>query len=350
MWTKDYIKKIPKVLLHDHLDGGVRSTTLKNIAKKYNYRLETSANQINSERKSLVNYLKQFDQTVALMQRVEDLALITAEAIEDLQSDGVVYAELRFAPELHCKQGLRVEDAIKAVGEEIIAKSSKIIGSGIVARLIITALRDSSEREVLKIADAACKFKYLGVVGFDIAGNEQSCSITTHKRAISKALEGGLKVSVHSGESGDIADLKNAIQLGATRIGHGVLVADSLNKEHTSRVKATKLRKLITEEKIVLEICPQSNVDTGIYNSIEDCPVKTLSNQGLRVTINTDNRSVSNTTLTDEILKLHNSINYSAKDVAAHQSTAAEAIFSDEFRESLVKYIKMFYNTPFSNS
>jgi len=298
------IALLPKVSLHDHLDGGVRLATLADIASAKGLPAPTT---LRPSGRSLVEYLKPFSHVTSLVTSPDLLARITREALDDLEADNVVYAELRFAPLLHVSPDPDALDAaIAAVLDEMRAHQ-------VTSRLIVCHLRGTEHDELA--ASGALRFAGRGVVGFDLAGDE-SISPHAHAKAIRTAHE-GLALTLHAGEALGPDSIRESLSYSPERLGHGVRIIEAKSAE-PALYKATSTRHL--------EVCPSSNIHTGVVSHLDHHPVHTLLDDGFSLSINTDNRTMSNTTLSNEISLLATA-DISLSMLADLQDAAARAAF-----------------------
>ncbi len=306
MITYDMIKKCPKVELHDHLDGGVRVETIIDIAKKDNISLPSyDAEELKEllkkgcEQKSLSLYLRAFEITDAVMQSRENLIRISKEAVLDLKEDNVVYAEIRFAPTLHTKGGLNLEEVVNAVLKGLEEGKKE---TGVETGLILCAMRNEDPSDTLEIAELAVAFREKGVVGFDIAGDEYGHPPKKHLEAFQYIRNKNFNITIHAGEAFGIESIWQAIQIcGAHRIGHGVRIVEDMAIEGGAIRKMGSLAHFINDMRIPLEMCLTSNVGTGAAESYQSHPFPILFKNGFRVFLCTDNRLMSDTNLTKEM-------------------------------------------------
>jgi len=304
----DVIRQAPKVLLHDHLDGGLRPRTVIELARDCRYDgLPTSdAAELASfftagaDRKSLELYLEGFEHTVAVMQTRDALTRVAAECAEDLAADGVVYAEVRYAPELSTRGELDLDEVVEAIlaGFQLGSADRRIT-----VALIITAMRTAARS--LEIAELAVRHRDHGVVGFDIAGAEAGYPPTRHLDAFHFIARANFHITIHAGESFGLPSIWEAMQwCGAERLGHGVRIVDDITTGADGEIQLGRLAGYVRDRRVPLEMCPTSNVHTGAVASIEDHPIELLRRLRFRVTVNTDNRLMSGVTLSDEFATL----------------------------------------------
>src|ERR1700683_5379960 len=302
--TVDQIRQVPKVLLHDHLDGGLRPATIVELAKQTGYRgLPTyDAAELGqwmtsvAERGRLELYLEAFDHTVAVMQTRDALIRVAAECAEDLAADGVVYAEVRFAPEQHLTRDLSLDQVVAAVLEGFRIGS---VGRGITVNALLTALRTAARS--LEIAELAVRHRDEGVVGFDIAGAEAGSPPTRHLDAFQYVERENFHITIHAGEGFGLPSIWEALQwCGAERLGHGVRIVDDIRITPDGTAQLGRLASYVRDRRTPLEMAPSSNVQTGAAPSIEAHPIGLLRQLSFRVTVNTDNRLMSGVSLTSE--------------------------------------------------
>jgi adenosine deaminase len=304
MIARETIRKAPKALLHDHLDGGLRPTTVIELARDdgYDGLPTTDPGELGSfftsgaDRKSLELYLEGFEHTVAVMQTPEALTRVAHECAEDLAADGVVYAEVRFAPELSTGGGLSLDDVVKAV---LAGFASGSAASGIQVGFIVTAMRQFARS--VEIAELAVKFRDAGVVGFDVAGPEAGFPPTRYLDAFNLIHHANFHLTIHAGEAFGLPSIWEALQwCGAQRLGHGVRIVDDITVGQDGAIALGRLANYVRDLRVPLEMCPTSNVHTGAVASIEEHPIDLLRRLRFRVTVNTDNRLMSGVTLSDE--------------------------------------------------
>ena len=329
--TLEALKLAPKVVLHDHLDGGLRPATVIELAADAGYReLPTTDPSSLAEwftrdeaRSSLDLYLGRFGHTVAVMQSVPALERVAAECAQDLADDGVVYAEVRFAPELHLEAGLSLDQVVDAVASGIAAGSA---GRPITIGLLLTAMRHAARS--YEIAELVLRHRDRGVVGFDIAGSEAGNPPTRHLDAFQVVAKGNGHITIHAGEAFGLPSIWEAVQLcGAERLGHGVRIVDDIVVAADGSVSMGRLASFIRDRRVPLELCPTSNVDTGAAPSIAEHPIDLLKRLRFRVTVNTDNRLMSNITMSREFAGLVNTFGYGWDDVEWMTINAMKSAF-----------------------
>jgi adenosine deaminase len=320
------------VLLHDHLDGGLRPATVVELADRVGYRAlpTTDVDKLaawfreSADSGSLERYLETFAHTVGVMQTAEGLTRVARECVEDLAADGVVYAEVRWAPEQHVEGGLRLPAVVEAVlagfaeGEKLAAASGNRIRVGAIA----TAMRHAARS--LEIAELAVRYRDEGVVGFDIAGAEAGFPPSRHLDAFEYVRRENFHFTIHAGEAFGLPSIWEAIQwCGADRLGHGVRIVDDI----TASGKLGRLAAYVRDKRIPLEMCPSSNVQTGAAASIAEHPIGLLRRLHFRVTVNTDNRLMSDTSMSREMALLADAFGYSWADLQWFTINAMKSAF-----------------------
>src|SRR6476619_341745 len=308
--TRDQVLRAPKVLLHDHLDGGLRPQTILDHA---------------ADSGSLVRYLETFDHTVAVMQTAAALARVARECVEDLAADGVVYAEIRYAPEQHVSQGLTLDEVVAAV-QQGFDEGIAAAGGGIVVRQLLTAMRHQARSR--EIAELSVAWRDRGVDGFDIAGAEAGYPPTRHLDPFEYRQRETSHFTSHAGEAFGLPSIWQAIQwCGADRLGHGVRIIDDVTVEPSGEASLGRLAAYVRDTRIPLEMCPTSNVMTGAAKSIEDHPIGLLRSLSFRVTVNTDNRLMSRTSMTKEFSQLADAFGYDLRDFQWFTLNAMKSAF-----------------------
>ena len=306
--TLDEIRRVPKVLLHDHLDGGLRPETIVELAHETGYEGLPSRDpgeladwmSRGADRKDLLLYLETFAHTVGVLQTTDALVRVARECAEDLAADGIVYAEVRYAPELHVERGLQLDEVVEAV-QEGFARGAE--ATGIRIGTILTAMRTAARS--LEIAELAVRWRDRGVVGFDIAGAEAGYPPTRHLDAFEHVRRENFHLTIHAGEGFGVPSIWEALQLcGAERLGHGVRIVDDIDVGEDGEARLGRVADLVRDRRVPLELCPTSNVHSGAAKSIEEHPIGLLIDLKFRVTVNTDNRLMSATTLSLELAKL----------------------------------------------
>ncbi|MCA1571529.1 MAG: adenosine deaminase [Chloroflexi bacterium] len=313
------IRRAPKVLLHDHLDGGLRPPTVLELASEVGYRdLPTTDPDelarwftLGADRKSLELYLDGFRHTVAVMQTRDAIERVAAECAEDLAADGVVYAEVRMAPELLTDGGLSLDEVVSAMLGGFRRGSA---GRPITIGLIVTAMRQAARS--VEIAELAVRHRDAGVVGFDIAGPEAGYPPTRHLDAFNLIAHENFHFTIHAGEGFGLPSIWEALQwCGAERLGHGVRIVDDITVGPDGRVALGRLASYVRDTRVPLEMCPTSNVHTGAAQSIGEHPIDLLRRLRFRVTVNTDNRLMSGISLSTEFATLHEAFGIGVDDM-----------------------------------
>jgi adenosine deaminase len=330
--TRDEVRSAPKVLLHDHLDGGLRPQTIIDLAAPVGHELPASdavslgqwfADAANSG--SLERYLETFDHTVAVMQTASAITRVARECVEDLAADGVVYAEVRYAPEQHLEGGLSLDEVVTAVqagfDEGVAASDGRIM-----VRQLLTAMRHAANSR--EIAELAIAWRDRGVAGFDIAGAEAGYPPTRHLDAFEYLQRENSHFTIHAGEGFGLPSIWQAIQwCGADRLGHGVRIVDDITVHDDGSVELGRLASYVRDQRIPLEMCPASNVQTGAATSIAEHPIGLLKRLRFRVTVNTDNRLMSRTSMTDEMTALVEAFGYGFADLRWFTINAMKSAF-----------------------
>lgn len=332
MTAESIIKSLPKVLLHDHLDGGLRPGTVIELAKDIKYRkLPTNDPgelaqwfHIGANRGNLVEFLRGFEYTIAVMQTKESLERVAYEMMEDMKNDGVCYVETRFSPIFHINKSLYPEDVVMAVinGLEK-GKKDFDVGYG----LILCAMRNM--KNSLEIAELAVNFKDSGVVGFDLAGEEGGYPPKKHIDAFQFIQRSNFNITIHAGEAFGKESIWQAIQwCGAHRIGHAThLREDIVIDNEGNSVVFGDLTQYILDKRIPLEICLLSNLHTGAVDKLENHPFKILYDNKFRVTINTDDRLMSNTSMTKEFITAQDYFGITLDDIEKITINAMKSAF-----------------------
>lgn len=312
--TVERIRQAPKVLLHDHLDGGLRPETILEIADEVGYtelpadepQALTDWMRRGADRKDLTLYLETFAHTVAVMQTAAGIERVARECAEDLAADGVVYAEVRFAPELHTANGLTLDDSIEAVLAGFATGSAE---TGLTIRAICSAMRH--QHNSLEVAQAAVRWRDEGVIGFDIAGPEHGFPPDDHLLAFQYCHRENFHITVHAGEAYGPPSIWKALQwCGAERLGHGIRIIEDMTTTTDGERQLGRLAHYIRDRRIPLEVCPTSNVNTGVVDEIADHPIAELIDLRFRVTLNTDNRLMSGVSMTSEMMALVDAFGY----------------------------------------
>ena len=318
------IRTAPKVLLHDHLDGGLRPQTIIDLAAGIGYQKlpSTDAGELgqwfieSADSGSLVRYLETFDHTVAVMQTREGLHRVASECAQDLAADGVVYAEIRWAPEQHVSEGLSLDEVVDATLEGFAhgTQAASEQGQSIRIGSLLTAMRHAARSR--EIAELAVAYRDRGVVGFDIAGAEAGFPPTRHLDAFEYLRRENFHFTIHAGEAFGLPSIWEAIQwCGADRLGHGVRIVDDIAIRPDGTAELGRLAAYVRDKRIPLEMCPSSNIQTGAAASIAEHPIGLLRRLHFRVTVNTDNRLMSGTSMTREMALLSEAFGYTWTDL-----------------------------------
>jgi len=348
----EQIAAVPKVALHEHLDGGVRPGTVAEIALEIGHDLPAAPEDLGrwfeeaSSSGSLVRYLETFAHTVAVMQRPEDLARVARESVLDLAADGVAYAELRWAPEQHQGAGLSIPETVEAVQAGIEEGVAEVRSQGrpMVVGQLLTAMRHASRG--LEIARTVVEYRDRGVFGFDIAGAEDGFPPILHLEAFEYLHEQNAHFTIHAGEAFGLPSIWQAVQrCGADRLGHGVRIVDDIDFTASPTPRLGRLAAYIRDTRIPLEMCPSSNLQTGAVagmESIADHPIGPLAELGFRVTINSDNRLMSGTSIGREMNLLTDAFGYSLGDLQWFTVNAMKSAFLpfDERLELINEVVK----------
>jgi adenosine deaminase len=330
------IQRAPKALLHDHLDGGLRPATVLDLAGQLGYD-DLPASDVDelarwfhtrSYSGSLERYLEPFAHTVAVMQTPEALHRVATECVEDLAADNVVYAEVRFAPELHINRGLSFDEVVDTVLAGFVdgEKAAAAAGRPITVRCLVTAMRHAAlSRE---IAELAIRFRDKGVVGFDIAGAEAGYPPTRHLDAFEYMRDHNARFTIHAGEAFGLPSIHEAIAFcSADRLGHGVRIVDDIDVDDDGTVRLGPQASILRDKRIPLELCPSSNVHSGVVGSIAEHPFDLLARARFRVTINTDNRLMSDTSMSREMHRLVEAFGYGWSDLERFTINAMKSAF-----------------------
>ena len=348
------VARAPKALLHDHLDGGLRPATVVELAEASGYAdlPTTDVDALGTwfrdaaDSGSLERYLETFSHTVAVMQTEEQLTRVARECALDLAADGVVYAESRFAPELHIEGGLSLERVVEAVqagfreGEQEAAAA----GTPIRVRTLLTAMRHAARSS--EIAELAVRYRDRGVGGFDIAGAEAGFPPTRHLDAFEYLRRENAHFTIHAGEGFGLPSIWEAIQwCGADRLGHGVRIVDDITAAEGEAPRLGLLSAYVRDRRIPLEMCPTSNIQTGAAASVAEHPITLLKDLRFRVTVNTDNRLMSGTSMTREMQLLVDEAGWTIEDLRWATINAMKSAFLpfDERLELIEHVVKPGY-------
>lgn len=349
----DQIKRVPKALLHDHLDGGLRPETIIELAQQIGYKklptddpkkladwFEESCNS-----HSLVRYLETFSHTIAVMQSKEAIIRVSRECAIDLARDGVVYAEVRGAPELFTEQGLTLDQVVEATLEgykQGMAEAARE-GNKIRVESLLCGMRQNNRSQ--EAAVAVVKYREKGVVGFDIAGPEDGFPPTNQLETFEYLRKENAHFTVHAGEAYGLPSIWEAIQIcGAERLGHGVRIIDDIDFSG-DKPKLGPLASYVRDRRIPLELCPTSNLQTGAANTYSDHPIGMLAKLRFRVTLNTDNRLMSRTSMSNEMTQCVKSFGWKFADLQRVTVNALKSSFIpfEERLEIIEKVVKPAY-------
>ncbi len=304
-----FFEALPKTELHVHLDGSMRLRTLLDLARRYGVDLPArdergiaEALKLGRPTGSLVEYLRAFDFTLQVLQTEEALCRVAYELAEDAARENVRYMEVRYSPMLHTRRGLRYTDVVESVLEGLGDAEDRF---GIKSRLILCGIRNISPEKSLEMAELVVAYKGRGVVGFDLAGAEQNYPAKDHQEAFNLVRKNNVNVTIHAGEAYGPESIAQAIHVcGAHRIGHGCRLREDGDLLH-----------YVIDHRIPLECCPSSNVQTGAVESLERHPMRLYFNLGARVTVNTDNRLITDTSVSRELWLVHAKMGFSVTHI-----------------------------------
>ncbi|MFC9732363.1 adenosine deaminase [Streptomyces roseolus] len=327
--VSDWIRRAPKAVLHDHLDGGLRPATIVELARECGYTALPTEDPAAlavwfrdaADSGSLERYLETFAHTCAVMQTREALVRIAAECAEDLAADGVVYAEVRYAPEQHLEGGLTLDEVVEAVNDGF-REGERRTGGRITVRALLTGMRHTDRS--LEIAELTVAHRDNGVAGFDIAGGEIGNPPARHLAAFQHLKRENCHFTIHAGEAVGAESIHEAVQVcGTERIGHGVRITDDIAEDGT----LGRLAAYVRDNRIALEVCPTSNLQTGAAKDYGSHPIDELRRLGFRITLNTDNRLVSGTTMSEEFQHMADAFGYGPEVFEEFTVAALEAAF-----------------------
>jgi adenosine deaminase len=333
--TADQIKRLPKALLHDHVDGGLRPQTIIDIAREIGYTgLPTNnADELatwfreSCDSGSLVRYLETFSHTIAVMQRRQDIVRVARECVVDLARDGVVYAEVRGAPELFTEKSLTMSDVVQATleGYRLGEVDAKAEGHSIRVTSILCGMRQNKHSQ--EVAELVVEYRDGGVVGFDIAGPEDGYPPSDQQSTFEYLRRENAHFTIHAGEAYGLPSIWEAIQLcGAERLGHGVHIMDDIDLSGAVP-KLGRLASYIRDRRVPLELCPTSNLQTGAAKSIKEHPIGNLAKMRFRITVNTDNRLMSQTSMSKEMGQLVDAFDWTFLDLQRVTINALKSAF-----------------------
>lgn len=322
------VKKLPKIELHCHLDGSIRPETLMKIAKKQKIEFPNNLDSLKEllvapeTCKDLNEYLERFDLVLQCLQTEEALEAAAFDVIEQAAAENIAYIEVRFAPTLHTQKGLALPEIITAVLKGL--KKGEVL-LGVKSNALLCGMRHEELSSIEKVTSLAKEYLHKGVVGFDLAGNEVDFPPYTFKEIFELANQLDIPLTLHAGECGCGKNVADAVYLGAKRIGHGIAVKDT-----------PEYFALLKEQKILIEMCPTSNFQTKTVTQLAEYPFKVFLEAGIPICINTDNRTVSNTTLTNEYMKLHKWYNLSYKEMEQLNHYAVDGAFITEKEKAVL--------------
>ncbi len=324
--------RAPKVLLHDHLDGGLRPATILELAAECGHELPADNEAdledwfvTNADSGSLERYLETFVHTVGVMQTAPAITRIARECVEDLVADGVVYAEVRYAPELMVSGGL-TPDRVVAATQQGFEEGMAAAGGRIRVQQLLTAMRHQARSR--EIAELAVAWRDRGVAGFDIAGAEAGNPPTRHLDAFEYLKRENAHFTIHAGEAFGLPSIWEALQwCGTDRLGHGVRIIDDITVHDDGSVELGRLAAYVRDTRTPLELCPASNVQTGAAASIAEHPIGLLTRLRFRVTVNTDNRLMSHTSMSSELNALVAAFGYGVRDLEWFAVNAMKSAF-----------------------
>jgi adenosine deaminase len=306
--TREVIRALPKAELHCHLDGSIRASTLLELGREYGQAMPAATPELLEsvmaarDVRDLDQYLGRFEVTLSVLQTASALSRVARELVEDAAADGVRYMEIRFCPALNVRGSLSLTEVMDAVLDGS-AEGERL--SGTIARVIVCALRSMPPALSRELAELAVAYRGRGVVGFDLAGGEHGNPAAAHASAFDVARRGGLAVTVHAGEAFGFKSIRQAVfDLSADRIGHG-----------TRLYEDERLASYVNDRRITLEICLTSNVQTRVAPSYSEHPLRSYFDRGMSVTLNTDNRLISGTTLTDEYLHAARELGFTLREL-----------------------------------
>ncbi|ALS02012.1 adenosine deaminase [Enterococcus silesiacus] len=325
---REQVKKLPKIELHCHLDGSIRPETLRKIAEPQGIFLPADNEQLKEllvapiDCQNLNDYLKRFDLVLSCLQTEAALTAAAFDVISQAAEEHIQYIEVRFAPSLHTEKGLSLPKVVQAVLAGLEQGQQRF---GVKSNALLCGMRHEEATAIEKIVQLADAFKKDGIVGFDLAGNELNFPPYTFEETLGLVNQLTIPLTLHAGECGCGKNVADAIYLGAKRIGHGIAVKDT--PEYFS---------LLRDKNILIEMCPTSNFQTKTVTKLADYPFQTFLEAGINVCINTDNRTVSNTTLTDEYMKLHEWYGITYADMEKLNHNAVNGAFIPESEKQVL--------------
>lgn len=335
--SPDLVRAAPKVALHDHLDGGLRPATVLQLGREAGIPVPGRTPEEvgdwffrTADSGSLPRYLETFETTVSLMQTPQALTRVAREFVEDMTAERVVYAETRWAPQQHLRGGLTLDQAVAAVqqGLDEGAAAAARAGTPIVVGQLITVMRQLDPDPAL--AELAVSWLGRGVVGMDLAGPETGFGPGRFTGLFDSVRSAGGHITIHAGEADGLESIRAAIDCGAERLGHGVRLVDDLTSYGSGVISLGPIASQVRSRKIALEVCPSSNIQTGVCRTLADHPIDALWRAGLPVTISCDNRLMSATSMTRELTLVGQQLDWEPEDLRAVTLTALESAFCDE--------------------
>lgn len=344
--SDDEIRRAPKVLLHDHLDGGLRPTTVLELAEAIGVTEKLPATEPDelqawftrgAETGDILQYLATFEHTTAVLQSAEALERVAAEAVADLDADGVVYAETRFAPELHTAGGMALDDIVAAVTAGL-RRGEHEAGGRIVVNTILCAMRTSPPERSRAIAELCVRARERGddkVVGFDLAGAETGYPPRDHADALAYARAAQLRITIHASEPPDLELIDDALAHGAERIGHGVRLASDVRRAPDGQWQLGALARYVLDRQIPLELAPTCNVQIGAVPDLASHPIGPFLRLGFRVTANTDNRLMSHVSVSSEVAAVAGAHDFGWDEIGQLARSGIESAFAP--RELIVR-------------
>lgn len=329
--TREVIRALPKAELHCHLDGSIRASTLLELGREYGQAMPAATPELLEsvmaarDVRDLDQYLGRFEVTLSVLQTASALSRVARELVEDAAADGVRYMEIRFCPALNVRGSLSLTEVVDAVLDGS-AEGERL--SGTIARVIVCALRSMPPALSRELAELAVAYRGRGVVGFDLAGGEHGNPAAAHASAFDVARRGGLAVTVHAGEAFGFKSIRQAVfDLSADRIGHG-----------TRLYEDERLASYVNDRRITLEICLTSNVQTRVAPSYSAHPLRSYFDRGMSVTLSTDNRLISGTTLTDEYLHAARKLGFTLRELGEIAiESFATAFLPWEMRRTIIQ-------------
>lgn len=328
------LKALPKCNIHTHLEGSVRPSTFRELAKLHGLEVELASRtiadsmQVNGAERNLVDYLQKIEFGYQVFLGGQEVQQIAYEAAEDAALDGVVYLELRAGPVTHSRPNFAVEDVIASILQGLHQAQQKY---DIECRFIVCALRHHDPKINVRLAHIALECQNDGVVGFDLAGDEAGYPAQIHAEAFRVARDGGLGITIHAGEAAGAENVRYAVEeLKATRIGHGV-----------RSIESDAVLAMLRQRSVLLEVCPTSNVHTNTVNSIQNHPIRKLYDRGILISVGDDDPITSRTSVSKELTLLQNDFNFNLEEIKSMQQMGITAAFIDDskLRQKLLQLV-----------